>query len=180
MGGCSGSLYKDIEKETVYFISSADQLAASSITLLYKFLIHGHVRIRNYMASDYRTVSSANKLFVFSVNEPKKLCPDLLKAIDYHCCLNDYLPPNQIELIIEQRLKWCGVDYDKQVPAIIVRNGWATIAQNIRLLGVCNLIMRGDNRTKMKIQDVEKGIVLNYPKNKPTQPVPVDKDEIPF
>lgn len=159
MGGCCGSLYKKVDHQILYFVSSAEELASSSITLLYKFLTQCSVRVRNYMPDEYKTVSAQNKLFVFSVNDPKKLCPDLYKEIDYHCYLQGY-SAEQMEIIVEQRLKWCAVDYQKEIPAIIAHN-CKTIARCIRLLSVCFLIMRSDGRTNMIMEDVQKGISLN-------------------
>ena len=56
-----------------------------------------------------------------------------------------------MELIVEQRLKWCGVDYDKEVPAIIVHNSQGSISNCVRLLSVCFLVMRGDCRNMMVV-----------------------------
>lgn len=82
-----------------------------------------------------------------------------------------------MELIIEQKLKWSCVDFDKQVPAIIVRNGEGSITNCIRLLSVCYLIMRADSRTNMIVKDVEKGIVLNS-SQKRVVPAPHHNDDI--
>ena len=151
--------------------------ASSSITLLYKFLTQCSVQVRNYIPDEYKTVSAVNKLFVFGTNDPKKICPDLYKEIDYHCYLQGY-SAEQIEIIIEQRLKWCGIDYQKEIPAIIVHNGRGSISNCIRLLSICFLIMRGDGRTNMILEDVQKGIGLNA-SQVGILPPPVP-DEIPF
>ncbi len=68
----------------------------------------------------------------------------------------------EMEIIVEQRLKWCGLSFTKEVPAIIVRNGEGSIANCIRLLSMCYLVMRGNDRTKMLIKDVEIGIALSH------------------
>ena len=85
MGGCSGSLYKNVDCETIYYISSADKLAPSSISMLFKLLSQGSVKIRNHISGEDITVLADNKLFIFGVNNSKKLCTDLYKAINYHC-----------------------------------------------------------------------------------------------
>jgi len=84
-----------------------------------------------------------------------------------------------MELIVEQRLRWCGIDYVKEVPAIIVRNGEGSMSKCIRLLSVSFLIIRGDGRRKMTVKDVELGIVLNQTKESLKKASPV-KDDIPF
>jgi len=160
MGGCAGSVYKDSDTETVYYISSADRLSPYSVSLLHNFLTHGHIKFRDNMRDELVTVTTHNKLFVLGVHDPKKLCPDLYKAGDYRCYLKNY-STSEMEILVDQRLKWCGIDHQKEVPAIIVRNGEGSIANCIRLLSVCYLVMRGDYRTKMMISDIETGIALN-------------------
>ena len=145
--------------------------------MFHQYISQGYIKFINNISRESNTVSAENKLFVFSVDDPKKLCKDLYKAIDYHCYLQDY-NNGQIELLIPQRLKWCGCDYVKEVPAIIVHNGQGSISNCIRLLSVCYLIMRGNSRTKMVVKDVEIGIGLNQPQEKlVSSPV---EDDIPF
>ncbi len=158
-GGSCGSLYKNIDQETVYYISAAEELTAYSISMLFKLLTEGYSKVRIY-GGNYETVTAENKLFIFSTDHEEQICPDLYKAIDYHCVLNSYTT-EQMEIIVEQRLKWCGVGFEEQIPAIIVRNGEGSMSKCIRLLSICFLVMRGDGRTKMIMGDVEKGIGLN-------------------
>ena len=177
MGGYSGSLYKNSDSETVYYISSADELTAYSISLFHQFFSQGFIKFQNHISGEETTISAKNKLFIFSVDDSKKLCPDLNKAIDYHCCLKNY-NETEMEIIIEMRLKWSGIDYDKEVPAIIVHNGGGSISNCIRLLSVCYLIMRGNCRNIMTVKDIEKGIGLNNPGG--LIPAPPINDTIPF
>ena len=174
MGGYSGSVFKNIETETIYYISSAEKLNAYSVSLLHKLLTQGYFKFRNHMEDEDTTVSTDNKLFIFGVNEPKKLSPDLYKAIDYHCCLRNY-NTLEMEILVEQRLRWCSIDFDKQVPAIIVHNGAGSISNCMRLLSVCFLIMRGNNEMRLTVKDIEIGIALNLPIEGLT-PSPVDND----
>jgi len=178
MGGYSGSLYRNSDSETVYYISSASELNSSAITMFHKFLTQGYFKFRNHMSGEDMTTSADNKLFIFSVNDSKKLCSDLYKAIDYHCYLKNY-NTREMEIIVEQRLRWCGIDFDKEIPAIIVHNGKGSISNCIRLLSVCYLVMRGDSRTKMTIKDSEIGIALNCSQEGPIPP-PFPDNDIPF
>ena len=177
MGGYSGSVYKNIDTETIYYISSAEKLNAYSVSLLHKLLTQGYFKFRNHMEDEDTTVSTDNKLFIFGVNDPKKLSPDLYKAIDYHCHLRNY-NTLEMEILVEQRLRWCSIDFDKQVPAIIVRNGAGSISNCIRLLSVCFLVMRGDCRNMMVVKDIETGIGINS--SQQLVPAPPVADDIPF
>ena len=177
-GGNSGTLYENSNDETVYYISSSEKLFASSVSSLYKFLIQGFTTMRNPISRDVEKISADNKLFVFSAIDHKKVNQVLYKAINYHCYLQKY-NIEQMELIVEQRLRWCGIDYDKEIPAIIVRNGEGSISNCIRLLSVCFLIIRGDGRTYMTVKDVEIGIGLNQQEQGLVPPPPIP-DDIPF
>ena len=129
------------------------------------------------MSGEEVTASSKNKLFVFAVNDPKELCPDLYRTITYHCLLKNY-NTEELEILIEMRLKWSGVEFDKEVPAIIVHNGEGSISNCIRLLSLCHLIMRGNGRNKMTVKDLEIGIGLNKPQGGHVPPPTIDG--IPF
>jgi len=172
MGGDCGTLYNNIDQETVYYISACDELSGHSLSMIFKLLTQGYVKVRSY-GRDHETVMADNKLFVFSTDHTEQICPDLYKAIDYHCFLNSY-SIEQMEIILEQRLKWCGVGFEEQIPAIIALNG-KTMAGCIRLLSICFLVMRGEGRTKMLITDTEKGIALNS-----QQGVPPPTEDIHF
>ena len=160
MGGHFGTLYTNSDTETVYYISSADRLSAFSVSWLHQYITQGYIKFRDHIKDESVTITGDNKMFIFSVNNTKKLCPDLHGSTEYHCQLKDY-NTSEMEIIVEQRLKWCGIDHQKQVPAIIVHNGAGSISNCIRLLSVCNLIMMADGRTKITIKDVEIGIGLN-------------------
>ncbi len=171
-GGC-GSLFQNVDSETVYYISACEELTASSISMIFKLLTQGFVRVRSYRGAEFETVSANNKLLIFSTDEPSQLCPDLYKAIDYHCYLQEY-SSEQMEIILEQRLRWSGVDHVKEVPAIVAHNGGGTISGCIRLLSLCYLIMRSDGRTKMILEDIEKAIGLNSQQVLGGPPIPDD------
>lgn len=178
MGGYCGSLYESSDKETVYYVSSADKLSPYSISLFIQYLRQGFVIYKSHMSGDDKTISVNNKLFIFSAYDSEKLCPDLYKAIDYHCCLRNY-NDSEMELIIKMRLKWSQVDFDKEIPAIIVRNSQGCISNCIRLLSVCFLVMRGDYRSRMTVKDVEIGIGLNKAQGGIVPALPVG-DDVPF
>lgn len=176
MGGYCGSLYENSDKETVYYISSADKLSPYSVSLLLQYLRQGFVAFKSQMTGENKIVSSENKLFIFSADDSKKLCPDLFRAIDYHCYLQNYTV-QQMEIIVEQRLKWSGSDFDKEVPAIIVHNSRGSISNCMRLLSLCYLVMRGNGRNKMTAKDIEIGIGLSRQEGT----VPAHKDvDMPF
>ena len=150
---------------------------AYSISLFHQYLDQDFIKFKNNISGEDTTVSVANKLFIFSVGDSKKLCPDIYKAIDYHCFLKNY-NKEEMEFIVEMRLKWAGVDFEKEVPAIIVHNGQGNMSNCIRLLSVCYLVMRGNCRNMMSVKDIEIGIGLSQPQGGIVPP-PVP-DDIPF
>ena len=159
-GGYSGSLYQDVHEMTVYYISSGEKLSNYSMTLLHNSLRYDFMKFKTSASQEDVIITAYNKLFVLGVNDSKEISQDLCKATDYHCHLNNYTTENQ-ELLIEQRLRWSHMKFEKQVPAIIVKNGEGSIGRCIRLLSASYLVMRGNNREKITIKDVEIGIALN-------------------
>ena len=86
-----------------------------------------------------------------------------------------------MEILVEQRLRMCAIDFQKEIPAIIVRNGEGRISNCMRLLSVCFVVMRGDARTEMTVKDVEIGIGLNHQQEGLAPPPPHHlTDDIPF
>ncbi|MHC4772851.1 MAG: hypothetical protein ACYS8S_04600 [Planctomycetota bacterium] len=160
MGGCSGSLLENSKSETTYYINQSDKLTPYSVSHFYKFLTKGFVEFRDHMRGRDLTISAENKLFIFGTDDPSKLCPDLAKAIDYHCSLKSY-STEELEILVEMRLRWAGLDFEKEVPAIIVHNSQGSISNCVRLMSVCFLVMRGTGNTMMSVKDCEIGIRLN-------------------
>jgi len=178
-GGNVGTLYEMIEHQTIiYHISKADKLYPASVSSLLKFMTQGYTSLRNPINKEVNVVPATNKLFIFSAKNINNVNSDLVKAVHYHCRLNSFPTPEQIELIIEQRLRWIGIEYEKEVPKTIVDHGWATIAEGIGLLTTCFLAMRGSNRTRMTVKDVETGIGIYAPQRE-RAPV-AQNDDIPF
>ncbi len=160
MGGCSGSLLENSNSETTYYISQSDKLTPYSVSHFYKFLTIGFVKFRDHMRGRDFTISADNKLFVFGTDDPSKLCPDLAKVINFHCSLKSY-STEELEILVEMRLRWAGVNFEKEIPAIIVHNSHRSISNCVRLISVCFLIMRARGNTMMSVKDCEIGIKLN-------------------
>jgi Holliday junction resolvasome RuvABC ATP-dependent DNA helicase subunit len=176
MGGDSGSLLENSENETISYVNQADKLTRYSVSQFYKYLTSNSVKFQNHFGNKELTVSTDNKLFVFGVNDSSKLSHDLFKLIDYHCYLKEY-NTKEIEILIEQRLRWCSLHYEEQVPAIITRNGEGSMKRCIRLLSLSYLIIRSNGNTKITIKDVE--IAIGLSKQAEISP-PQVPDDIPF
>ena len=177
MGGFSGSLYMNSDRETTYYINQADKLSPYTISLLHKFLTQGCIKFRDHIKGENVTVTAGNKLFIFGVRNKEKLCPDLCKAINYHCYLRNY-NKEEMEILTEQRLNWCNIEYQKNIPSVIVQNGEGCMLNCIRLLSVCYLVMRANSRSNMTVKDIETGIGVNS--SQKLVPAPPVADDIPF
>jgi hypothetical protein len=162
-GGSCQSLYENnenVDEDTIYYISSADKLTTNSITQFHNFLQYHYVKFRNPISEKEQTVRSNNKLFIFGVDDYKKLSKDIYKSIEHHCYLTDIRLDN-LYTLIEQRLRWCGVEYEQEVPTIIAVKGKGSISKCIRLLSACYLVMRGSGRSKITVKDLEIGLGLS-------------------
>jgi hypothetical protein len=159
MGGSSGSLLENSDHEIVYYINQADKLTRYSKSQFFRLLTCRAVKFQNHFGGEDLTVTADNKLFIFGINDPKRISHDLYKAIDYHCSLKRYSTP-ELEILVEMRLKWAWVNFEKEVPAIIVHNSQGSISNCVRLLSLAYLVMRGNNNNMITVKDVEIGIGL--------------------
>jgi hypothetical protein len=102
-GGQYNNLYENVHQETLYHITSCDKLTNFSVSILNKFLKQGYILCKNPLSGEQDMVHMMGKMFVFSAKDAGNLNSDLLKAIDYHCYLDDY-NSEQLRTLVEQRL----------------------------------------------------------------------------
>ena len=160
MGANCSSLFETVFTDTIYYVSRADKLTEYSISQFYQLLTHGYLRISNPITRKKEVVLVDNKMFIFSAKNKNRVNPNLLKVISYQCFLQDCNSDSKLLLIVEQRLKWCSINFSKIVPELIVKNSNGSISDCIRLLRICLMIVKGELRNKITADDVMTGTVL--------------------
>jgi hypothetical protein len=160
MGANCSSLFETVFTDTIYYVSRADKLTEYFISQFYQLLTHGYLRTSNPITRKREVVLLDNKMFIFSTKNINRVNPNLLKVISYQCFLQDCNSDSKLLLIVEQRLKWCSVNFSKIVPELIVKNSNGSISDCIRLLRICLMIVKGEWRSKITADDVMTGTVL--------------------
>ena len=98
---------------------------------------------------------------VLTSKHQKKVPAPILDAVQHIICLEDYTP-EQLELIILQRLKYANIDYENEyVLQDIVRYGKNNLRLSIRFLKCCVAVMQSEGRQKLNVEDVIKSARLN-------------------
>ena len=95
-------------------------------------------------------------LLVLTEKDINKVADPIVDAVDYIIEIEPYT--QQLELIVLQRLKYCGVEYEKEeVLSQIVRGGDGQLKNIIKFLKLCITVMKSDGRDdRLMLKDVEK------------------------
>ena len=100
-------------------------------------------------------------LVVLTSKHQKKVPAPILDAVQHIICLEDYTP-EQLELIILQRLKYANIDYENEyVLQDIVRYGKNNLRLSIRFLKCCVAVMQSEGRRKLNVEDVVRAARLH-------------------
>ena len=93
---------------------------------------------------------------VLTEKDINKVADPIVDAVDYIIEIEPYT--QQLELIVLQRLKYCGVEYEKEeVLSQIVRGGDGQLKNIIKFLKLCITVMKSDGRDdRLMLKDVEK------------------------
>jgi hypothetical protein len=100
-------------------------------------------------------------LILTTAKDRKQISESVLKNIDYVVELEDYTP-EQLELIILQRLKYANIDYeDECILQEIVKYGNNKLNQSISFMKCCIAVMQSQGRQVLLKEDVIKAGRLN-------------------
>ena len=115
----------------------------------------------NYMEKKH-DIYDVPGIIVMTSHNREKVPESVLKNIDYEVELENYTP-EQLELIILQRLKYANIDYeDESVLQEIVKYGNNELEKSIRFMKCCIAVMQSDyGRQTLLKEDVIKAARLN-------------------
>lgn len=142
-----------------YLISNIDTLYTSVQKTLYEIITKGE-----YDGYDYQR-RTKEIVFVYcpvimTASDISKIPGYFKENIDHIVSLEEYTD-QQLELVVLQRLKYCGIDYDEEkVLSLIVAYGHKDLHKIVRLLKSSITVMMSENRTTLTVKDVKK--VMGY------------------
>ena len=157
-----------------FLISSIDTLYSSILKTLYEIVSTG-----KYAGYDYqrgcKEVVAIHAPVVLTAHKQEKIPKYFQEGIDHIVRLEEY-SEDQLELIVLQRLKYCGIDYeDEKVLSLIVDYGHSNLQNIIRLLKNSITLMLAGNRSVLTAGDVNKGRKISILRVSPPPP-----PQIPF
>ena len=142
-----------------FLISNIETLYPSVLKTIYEIMSEGKYEGYDYQRRAREEVAVYNPVVMTACDE-KKIPKYFKEKIDHIVKMEDYLE-DQLELIVLQRLKYAGLDYDEEkVLNLVVAYGHDNLHNIIRLLRSSITVMLAENRSVLKIDDVKK--VMGY------------------
>lgn len=140
---------------SAHLIYDLDALRSSAESVLWRYLKIGSIAYDNPLReSEAPEMIFCNGLMVLTVNELQKISKQIIDAMDFVVKLEPY-SPQQLELIVLQRLKYCNVSYEsEEVLKGIVHHADKTINGVIHFLKICLTIIGADGRNEITLKDV--------------------------
>jgi hypothetical protein len=145
----------------------ADSHIISSVSLLYPAILKTlYEVVSTGEFSKYDNIRKTTEVvpvftpIVMTTNAKDNVPTYFQQKIDHIVELEDY-SEQQLQLIVLQRLKYCGLDYDEEkVLQLIVEYGLEKLHNIIRLLKSSITVMLADSRTTLTVEDVKN--VMSY------------------
>ena len=144
-----------------YIITNVENVMPTSQFHLCEILKKQVFSPYNYMAKEI-DIHDVPGLVIMTAKDRKKVPKSVIDCIDYVVELEDYSIPEQLELIILQRLKYAHIDYeDECVLQEIVKYGRNNLNQGIQFMRYCVAVMQSEGRNKLLKEDVIRAGRLN-------------------
>ncbi len=153
------SFFSPTKMADSHIISSVSLLYPSVLKTLYEVVSTGEFSRHDNMKKTTEVVPVSNPI-VMTTHTKNNVPTYLQEKIDHIVELEDYTD-QQLQLIVLQRLKYCGLDYDEEkVLKLIVEYGLEKLHDIIRLLKSAIAFTLADSRTTLTVEDVKN--VMSY------------------
>ncbi|MBE0536847.1 MAG: hypothetical protein IH624_14370 [Phycisphaerae bacterium] len=145
--------------DTVHIISNVNTIGMGE-GVLWHFLRNGNYKFQSFDGA-YCQYVYVHGILCLCCNDMKSVSPSLLAIVDHKITVEPYTH-QQLELMVHQRLAFCGVDYedDEGVLVTIVKHGDAQMNQIIDVLRMCVLLVQAEGRSVLDVSVVERAVRL--------------------
>jgi hypothetical protein len=141
-----------------YLISNAQMLSNAVQINLLNILTKGEFYLNTDTLKNTETFAVPSSL-VLTAPDKKSVPICLAQKVEYSIEIEPYTD-TQLELIVLQRLKYCGVDYqDEELLKYIVIAGMKNLYCTITLIKLAITIMLSDCRTTLMMSDVKRALL---------------------
>jgi Holliday junction resolvasome RuvABC ATP-dependent DNA helicase subunit len=141
-----------------YLISNIETIPSTVQLSIYHVLAKQEFYLYNYMQGMYDTFYVPG-LVVLTSQNVKNVAKPITDRVNHIVPLEDFTP-EQLELIILQRLKYARIEYEDCILKDIVKYGSNTLRLSISFLMCCISVMQSDGRGKLTREDVQKAARL--------------------
>ena len=138
-----------------HIVSDIDSLYSAPQKVIYEIISKGRYSVHDFHDKTTTLVPVYNPIIMTTDSEDK--IPKYFKEkISHIIKIDDYID-QQLELIVLQRLKYCGIEYgEEKVLSLLVAYGNNNLHQIIRILKDAITIMKSDSRNVLTTDDVKK------------------------
>jgi hypothetical protein len=150
-----------VEEYQGFIITNVDNISTPAQYYLCQILKEQRFTPYNYVEKKFDTYDVPG-LVITTAKNREQISESVLKNIDYVVELENYTVPEQLELIVLQRLKYAYIDYeDESVLQEVVKYGRNELEQSIRFMRCCIAVMESQSRQVLLKEDVIKAGRLN-------------------
>ena len=171
----SFEFFWDSYPTTAHIITNIEQMTEKAEATVWKYLTKRECSYYNNMNKSYDRIVHCNGLIIMTCNNLALIDDTIINATDHIIRLQP-LNLDQLEAVIHQRLKFCGIEYDgEEVLRAIIEAGNAKVDLVIKFLKVCVLTMKAELKDCLNMEIVNRAKRMW---NTPVDPPPIP--DIPF
>jgi len=153
------ALFNTSNPDAAYIIHNVEQLKDGLQCYLWQVLVEKKFSLFNFLTQREET-RRVNGILILTGGQLKKVSSQIIDAVDYIVEIEPYTQ-QQLELIVLQRLKFSGLDYEsEQVFQEIIEYGNGELQHIIRFLRSCYVVVRADGRDKLMLSDIQRAVRL--------------------
>jgi hypothetical protein len=144
---------------TINIINSFERIGLNE-SVLWSLLKNRNYKFTSFDRK-YSEYIYINGLVIITAQNIKSISSEILNVVDFKVEIEPYTQ-QQLELLVHQRLHFCGVDYnnDGNVLKAIVEHGNGQIENIIDFLKTCILSVQSENKNELTLGIVNKAIKL--------------------
>lgn len=150
--------FSDSSYEVVHIICNVSKIGLSE-SVLWQFIKN---REYKFQMMD-RSVQSifCHGLIILTADEVKSIPSTLIQAVDFKATQEQFTQ-DQLELLVHQRLKFCGIDYldDGKLLKLIVELGHSKLYLINYLLKICILLAQTEHNNNLSLRTVQRASKL--------------------
>ena len=151
--------YHESRFDSVHIISNIDKTSSDNIVWnfikhkVYKFSLSFDGRLSEYVY--------LNGHLILTATDIKKVSQPIIDALDFKVVVDPYTE-EQLEMIIKQRLKFCGIRYDAEVITAMLEYFCGGLKGIIEVLRICVLLASQEGKYKLTQEHVEKAVGMAF------------------